>query len=324
MNRLTIEEFGNDVCDVQPHTLEDYESDIPRWCKGCGDHGVLLNLQQLLLDERIEPENVVAVSGIGCSSRLPHYLRAYGFHGVHGRALPISLGVKLARPDLNVITVMGDGDCFSIGAGHWLHTLRYNVNILVLVLDNGIYALTKKQASPTSPQGTVSNTSPFGSYLQSLNPLSLMLGISNMSFLAQSATWLPTHMEATMRKAWDHKGLSFVRILQRCPVYMPDQFGVGSDLSWSFLEDENGIAVDPALTRRAVVKQHNPRDLKAAQQVALRESPSPMGLLYWNPDLPTYEEVRHSHAPALEQDEFLRRLDDLMDKYTVHSNAGAI
>lgn len=317
MNPLTVEEFVSDVCDTQPRTLDDYESDIPRWCKGCGDHGVLLNLQQLLLEERIEPENVVAVSGIGCSSRLPHYLRSYGFHGIHGRALPISLGVKLARPDLNVITVMGDGDCFSIGSAHWLHTLRYNIDMTVLVLDNGVYALTKNQVSPTSPQGTVTNTSPFGSYLRPLNPLTLMLGIANVSFLAQSATWLPTHMAATLRKAWDHKGLSFVRIMQRCPVYMPDQFGVGSAFTWAFLEHEDGIPVDPALTRRAGKVEHNPRDMMAAMRLAFHDVPAPMGQIYWNPDVPTYEEIRHSYAQALDQEEFLTRLDTMMDRYTV-------
>ena len=160
MTSLAIDEFVENYCEVRPHELKDYETEVPRWCKGCGDHGVLSVIQRLLRDEQVDPENVVAVSGIGCSSRLPHYLKTYGFHGIHGRALPVSLGVALARPDVRVMTVMGDGDCFSIGAGHWVHTLRYNPRILVMVLDNEVYALTKNQVSPTSQAGAITNTTP--------------------------------------------------------------------------------------------------------------------------------------------------------------------
>ena len=152
---------------------------------------------------------------------------------------------------------MGDGDCFSIGAGHWVHTLRYNPDMLVVVLDNNVYALTKKQASPTSAQGQVTNTTPFGSYLRPLNPLSLMLGISNVSFLAQSATWFPLHMEDTLKVAWSHRGLSFVRILQRCPIYMPDLFGPTGKRQVSFLQHEGGVSVDPSLTRGSPIIEHD-------------------------------------------------------------------
>ncbi|MDP6582035.1 MAG: thiamine pyrophosphate-dependent enzyme, partial [Vicinamibacterales bacterium] len=135
MKPTAMDDFLSAACQIYPHSIEDYETETPRWCRGCGDFSVLLAIQELLRDEQVDPETLVAVSGIGCSSRLPHYLQAYGFHGIHGRALPISMGVKLARPDLRVLTVMGDGDCFSIGAGHWVHTLRYNPNMLVIVLD---------------------------------------------------------------------------------------------------------------------------------------------------------------------------------------------
>ena len=130
---------------VETHSLDDYESEKPRWCRGCGDHGVLVALQRVLSKNNLDPENVVSVSGIGCSSRLPHYLNTYGFHGIHGRALPIATGVRLSRPELPVIVTMGDGDCFSIGGNHWLHAIRYNINAVVLVLDNAVYALTKMQ-----------------------------------------------------------------------------------------------------------------------------------------------------------------------------------
>jgi 2-oxoglutarate ferredoxin oxidoreductase subunit beta len=157
---------------IDVHKLDDYEAELPRWCKGCGDHGVLAGLQRVLTKNNIDPENVVSVSGIGCSSRLPHYLKTYGFHGIHGRALPIATGVRLSRPDLSVVVIMGDGDCFSIGGNHWLHAIRYNINAVVLVLDNEIYALTKMQVSPTTPDGWRTNTTPKGTYLQPLNPLS--------------------------------------------------------------------------------------------------------------------------------------------------------
>ena len=131
------------------------------------------------------------VSGIGCSSRFPHYMKTYGFHGIHGRALPIAEGVKMARPDLNVFVNTGDGDCCSIGAAHWIHAIRYNMNLTVFLHDNQIYGLTKKQASPTSPIGTKSNTTPRGSYLEALNPLTVTLGVQNVSFVAQAVDWIP-------------------------------------------------------------------------------------------------------------------------------------
>ena len=317
MTSLKIDEFIGAECDIAPHTLDDYESDTPRWCKGCGDHGVLLGVQQLLKEDQIEPESVVAVSGIGCSSRLPHYLRTYGFHGIHGRALPLSLGVSLARPDLKVLTVMGDGDCFSIGAGHWLHTLRYNPDLLVLVLDNEVYALTKNQASPTTQQGTVTNTSPHGAYLKALNPLSVILSVANVSFLAQTATLNPTHMAATLRKAWDHRGLSFVRIMQRCPVYMPDLFGGSEPFTPVYLEHADGVPLDKTMLRRATIIEHDCHDLNAAQKLVREIETTPMGLIYWDPSVPTYNEIRHSRAAKLTPSELIAKLNVQLDKYSV-------
>src|SRR5512144_1742900 len=159
--------------------LEDYQSGVPRWCTGCGDNAILAAIQRLCRDEALRPEKTMFVSGIGCSSRFPHYLKTYGFHGIHGRALPIATGIRLTRPDLTVFVVMGDGDCTSIGAAHWVHALRYNLDLTVLLLDNGIYALTKQQTSPTTPQGFPSNTQPKGSWLPALNPLAVALGVTN-------------------------------------------------------------------------------------------------------------------------------------------------
>lgn len=319
MKNLNLDEFMDSECEQRTHKLEDYESPMaPRWCKGCGDFGVLSAIQRVLRDDNVDPENVVCVSGIGCSSRLPHYLKTYGFHGLHGRALPISTGVKLARPDLHVITVMGDGDCFSIGGNHWLHATRYNINALVLVLDNEVYALTKKQASPTTPIGDHTNTTPTGSFLTPLNPISTMMGMPNVSFLAQSATWFPTHVEATIRKAWRHNGMAFVRILQRCPAYMPASFGEGGlKFPVTFLQNEEGVPVDPADLQRGISQQHDHHDLLAGQRVAATTKPAPMGLIYWNPEIPTYNDIRYSRVTKRDRKGLIARLETEFDKYSV-------
>ena len=169
------------------YEADDYQKREGKWCAGCGDFGALNAVKRLLAKEQLKPEKLAFVSGIGCSSRFPHYVNSYGFHGIHGRALPLATGLKLARPELDVFVVMGDGDCTSIGAGHWIHATRYNTNMTVLLLDNNIYGLTKNQTSPTTPQGYKSNTSPKGSVLPALNPLQTTLGVANASFVAVSS-----------------------------------------------------------------------------------------------------------------------------------------
>lgn len=318
MNQHIVEDSVKESCAIVTHTMEDYESELPRWCKGCGDHGVLTAIQRTLKKNNWDPENVVSVSGIGCSSRLPHYLRTYGFHGIHGRALPIATGVKLSRPEMQVLVVMGDGDCFSIGGNHWLHAIRYNFNAVALVLDNNIYALTKMQVSPTSPDGTLTNTTPRGTYLEPLNPLSAVMGMTNVSFLAQSATWLPTHLDATIEKAFEHQGLSFIRVLQRCPVYMPKAFGDGGkNYPVVFLQNKDGINVDEVSLRRGPALPHDHTNIHAAQHVAHTVEPAPMGLIYQNKNLPVYEEVRYGRTDKVDRDQFLKRLDKALDKYSV-------
>ncbi|MGC9451149.1 MAG: thiamine pyrophosphate-dependent enzyme [Oceanipulchritudo sp.] len=313
-----IQECLEETCAIHSHSLEDYESETPRWCKGCGDHGVLAALQRVMRKNNVDPENVVTVSGIGCSSRLPHYLKTYGFHGIHGRALPIATGVRLARPELKVVVTMGDGDCFSIGGNHWLHAIRYNINAVVLVLDNEIYALTKMQVSPTTPPGQKTNTTPKGAYLQPMNPIGVVVGMTNVSFVAQSATWLPAHLDATIERAWEHKGLSFVRILQRCPVFMPQAYGEGGlNFPVVFLQNEDGIPVHPGLLKRGPAQAHNQRDIDSALSVAAKTDPAPMGLIYHNPRLPAYEDLRNSRAPRPDHETFLKRLNGVMDRYAV-------
>ena len=299
------------------YSMADYEAALARWCPGCGDHSVLTAVQRLLADEQLKPEDTVFVSGIGCSSRFPHYMKTYGFHGIHGRALPISTGIKLHRPDLTVFTVMGDGDCVSIGAGHWIHATRYNVNITALLLDNNIYGLTKMQTSPTTPQGQRSNTQPQGSWLPPMNPLEATLGVTNASFVAQTAEWVPAHLFATLKAAYHHQGFSFVRILQRCPAYLPKLFeeAVTNPDRIEMLVHPDGVEV-PDLAE--VYKDrvfHDPTDIDAARRYAEDQSLVRLGVFFRDESKPRYEETRH--LPTLTAEEKLQVLEQEFDRYAV-------
>jgi 2-oxoglutarate ferredoxin oxidoreductase subunit beta len=299
--------------------LEEYQTGVPRWCVGCGDNAILTAVQRLCRDEGLAPERTVFVSGIGCSSRLPHYMRAYGFHGTHGRALPIAEGVKMSRPDLTVFVTTGDGDALSIGAAHWIHALRYNMDLTVLLHDNHIYGLTKKQVSPTSPLGTRSNTTPKGSLLPALNPLTVTLGVPNVSFVAQAVDWIPEVLYQIVLAAYRHKGTSFVRILQRCPEFMPGMFDpwVRDPSRTLLLRHEKGIALSPQVagTYRNQ-REHDPRDMAAAREIASVDDPIPVGILYHDPDAPRYEELRH--GGAIRTAESIRRgLEAELDTFTI-------
>lgn len=289
--------------DERDFEMSDYEGPVARWCSGCGDHSVLTSVRRILADANSIPERTVFVSGIGCSSRFPHYLTTYGFHGIHGRALPLATGVKLSRPELDVWVVMGDGDCVSIGAAHWIHAIRYNVDMTVLMLDNNIYGLTKKQTSPTTPQGYSSNTQPYGSFLPPMNPLETTLGVTNASFVAQTAEWLPAHLFETLKAAHAHKGFSWVRILQRCPHFTADIFGdaVKNPDLIELLDHENGIQV-PALDRMFKNKlSHDPANIHAARELAETSDKIRLGLFYRDESRPRYEETRHLPHHASEE-----------------------
>ena len=273
--------------------LEDYEGVEARWCSGCGDHAVLAGLQRLVRDEQLPPEKIVVVSGIGCSSRLPHYMKTYGFHGLHGRPLPVACGVRSRRPDLNVFVVTGDGDCCAICTAHWIHAVRYNMDMTVMLLDNNIYGLTKRQTSPTTPRGGQSNTHPRGSSLGPLNPLSVTLGIANASFVAQTVDWNPVHLYATLKAAYHHPGFAFVRILQRCPHFTAaqDEELRQNPTRMLLLTHPDGIdAAEPVRKVFTNRLEHDPGDLDAARSLASDEAQMPMGLLYRNVDCGRYDE----------------------------------
>jgi 2-oxoglutarate ferredoxin oxidoreductase subunit beta len=308
----------------QPREIGDYQVGVPRWCNGCGDNAILTAMQRLCRDNDLAPERTVFVSGIGCSSRLPHYMNTYGFHGLHGRALPVAEGVKMSRPDLTVFVSTGDGDCLSIGAAHWIHGVRYNMDLTVLLHDNRIYGLTKKQASPTSPIGTKSNTTPKGSYLEALNPLTVTLGIANVSFVAQVVDLIPDVLYQVISAAYKHRGLSFVRVIQRCPEFMPGLFDpwMQDPQRTQLLTHENGITPSAEISRTYRNQRvHDPRDLSAARDIASVEDPIPVGILYQNDDVPCYEDTRHA-GELRTPDQVRRGLATELDKFTIWPDGG--
>ncbi|MEQ8978091.1 MAG: 2-oxoacid:ferredoxin oxidoreductase subunit beta [Deltaproteobacteria bacterium] len=200
-------------------TRKDFQSNQEvRWCPGCGDYAILATVQRMMPKIGVAKENIVFVSGIGCSSRFPYYMETYGFHSIHGRAPAIASGVKISNPDLSVWVVTGDGDGLSIGGNHLIHALRRNVNLKILMFNNRIYGLTKGQYSPTSEFGKKTKSTPFGSVDQPFSPASVALG-AEASFVARSIDVEPKHLENVLLRAAEHKGAAFVEIIQNCNVF---------------------------------------------------------------------------------------------------------
>ena len=200
-------------------TKKDFESDqAVRWCPGCGDYAILAQTQKNMPTFGRKREEFVFVSGIGCSSRFPYYMNTYGFHSIHGRAPAIATGVKIANPDLSVWVVTGDGDSLSIGGNHFIHALRRNMDINIMLFNNRIYGLTKGQYSPTSEVGKVTKASPFGSIDNPLNPPSLALG-AQATFVARTIDRWQKHMAEMMARSYEHDGGSIIEIYQNCNIF---------------------------------------------------------------------------------------------------------
>ncbi len=203
---------------------KDFQSDQEvRWCPGCGDYSILAAVQFLLPDLGVDPDETVFVSGIGCAARFPYYMNTYGMHSIHGRAPAVATGLAVARPDLDVWVVSGDGDALSIGGNHLIHALRRNVNITILLFNNQIYGLTKGQYSPTSEVGKVTKSTPFGSVDQPFNPVSLALG-AEATFVARTHDMDRKHMMEMFRLAHEHRGASLVEVYQNCNVFNDGAF----------------------------------------------------------------------------------------------------
>ncbi len=205
-------------------TRKDFVSDQDvRWCPGCGDYAILAAMQGVMPEFGIPPEKIVFVSGIGCASRFPYYMNTFGVHGIHGRAPTIATGLATSRPDLHVWVVMGDGDALSIGGNHLIHALRRNVNLKLLMFNNQIYGLTKGQYSPTSEQGKVTKSTPFGSLERPFNPVSIAIG-SEATFVARTMDVARKHLPEVLRAAAAHKGAAFIEIYQNCNVFNDGAF----------------------------------------------------------------------------------------------------
>ena len=215
--------------ELPQYSKKDFTSDQEvRWCPGCGDYSILANVQSTMPDLGARKEDVVFVSGIGCSSRFPYYMNTYGMHTIHGRAPAIATGLAVARPDLDIFVITGDGDSLSIGGNHLIHALRRNVNLTIILFNNEIYGLTKGQYSPTSPVGTVAKSTPYGSIDQPLNPSTLALG-AEATFVARTIDRDRAHLTETLAAAHAHQGAALVEVLQNCPVFNDGAFSAVTD-----------------------------------------------------------------------------------------------
>jgi 2-oxoglutarate ferredoxin oxidoreductase subunit beta len=207
-------------------TAKDFSTDQEvRWCPGCGDYSILAQVQKVMPTLGIPRENIVIISGIGCSSRFPYYMNTYGMHSIHGRATAVASGLKASRPELSVWIVTGDGDGLSIGGNHTIHLLRRNFNVNILLFNNQIYGLTKGQYSPTSEEHKVTKSTPFGSIDHPFNPLALALG-ADATFVARSMDRDPKHLQALLLRSNQHKGASFLEIYQNCNIFNDGAFEV--------------------------------------------------------------------------------------------------
>ncbi len=247
----------------------------PTWCPGCGDYGLLKGLQTALAMLDLDPSNVVIVSGIGCSSNLPHFIKAYGYHSLHGRALPTAQGIKMANPKLTVIAAGGDGDGYGIGVGHLVHACRRNIDITYVVMDNQIYGLTTGQTSPTSDFGSKTKSTPDGNYEFSLNPIFLAIS-AGATFVARTFSGEPDHMAQIIAKAIQHKGFALVDDISPCVTYNKKNTYQWYKERIYKLEDIG----------------HDPYDITQAIQKATEwEDKIPIGIFYINPDKPYYESI---------------------------------
>ncbi len=263
---------------LKPVTLKELKGKVdPDWCPGCGDFGVLAALQKALVDLQIQPYNVVTISGIGCSSNLPGYVETYGMHTLHGRALAVATGVKMANHDLTVVVTGGDGDGFGIGGNHFIHTMRRNVDLLYLAMDNQIYGLTTGQVSPTSRVGMKTKSTPFGSVEGPINPIALALA-AGATFVARGFTGDQKHLTDLIKLGLEHKGFSFIDIFSPCVTYNHD-----NTYPW-FKQRVKKLEDDPA---------YDASNLQQAFEKAQ----------LWGDEIPTGRFFQRTDLPSLDQAE---------------------
>ncbi len=242
---------------------EDFKSEVKvTWCPGCGDFGVLNATYKALAEQGYDTKDVVVVSGIGCSSRFPFFVSTYGFHGVHGRALPIATGIKMSRPELEVVVFGGDGDAFAIGAGHFVHACRRNIDMCYVIMDNAVYGLTKGQYSPTSHVGFVSKTTPTGSSEEGINPLMLAIA-SGATYVARGFSSKPKDLTKLIVDGINHKGFAVIDCYSPCPTFNKVN-------TFNYWKDET----------TPLPADHDSSDKGAAIALALVEDPLYLGVFY--------------------------------------------
>jgi 2-oxoglutarate/2-oxoacid ferredoxin oxidoreductase subunit beta len=256
----------------------EYRSDYqPTWCPGCGDFGVLRSIDMAFRELALQPEQVVVVSGIGCNGRFPHGFRTYGFHTLHGRALPIAEGINIAQPELNIVTIAGDGDAFAIGGGHLPHAARRNPDFAYIVLDNGIYAQTKGQPSPTTSLGFKTKATPFGSQEDPIDISELALAY-HVSFLARGFSGKPNHLAKLIAEGIGHKGFALIHVLNPCPTFHD---------TWKEY---------PAKVAE-IGPEHDPTNYDAASKLIAMREKIPIGVIF-RQTRPTLNERTSLSAPA--------------------------
>ncbi len=295
-------------------TRQDFVSDqTVRWCPGCGDYAILATVQKVLPDLGVPRENIVFISGIGCSSRFPYYMNTYGIHSIHGRAPTLATGLAIARPDLSIWVITGDGDGLSIGGNHLLHALRRNVNLNIILFNNRIYGLTKGQYSPTSRLGAKTKSSPMGTIEHPINPIGLALA-AEASFVARSIDAHTQHLGETLLQAANHRGSSFVEVYQNCVIFNPTEWeGLDDrrtrDENILYLEHgrpmifgknrDRGIRLNgftPEIVTlgddvsEADLVVHDAESTELGYILSSMEYPTPMGVFRSTADRPTYTE----------------------------------
>jgi 2-oxoglutarate/2-oxoacid ferredoxin oxidoreductase subunit beta len=279
-------------------TVEEYKSGVkPTWCPGCGDFGVLNAVYNALRAKGYAPENVVLVSGIGCSSRLPFFSNTYGFHTVHGRTMPIATGIKVANPQLKVLALGGDGDAFAIGGGHFIHAARRNLDVCYVIMDNAIYGLTKGQTSPTSMIGFVTKTTPNGTPDRPVNPLQLAMA-SGATFVARAFSGKPKELADLIVQGVDHRGFAIIDAYSPCPTFNKVN-------TFKYYRDE---AVE-------LPKDHDASNVMQAWARAQSTDPVYLGVLYRSEGEVSFEEhIAAAHTGS--EADVPRVIDSILDSYS--------
>jgi len=281
---------------------KDYHLTDPTWCKGCGIYGIFAALKKVAATLDLDPEQLVIVTGIGCHGRLNNYFLSYGFHALHGRTLPVASGVKLSNPSLSVLAISGDGDAYSIGLGHFIHSLRWNINITYLVVDNRIYALTQGQTSPTSETGFVSVSTPYGSKELNLNGPQLALA-SGGSFIARGFSGDPAQLSRLIKKGMRHKGFALIEVLSPCVTH-----NKVNTYNW-FKKNIYNLDDD---------SNYDAKDKMKAWKKLSAEKKIPLGLIYVE-KRPSYEDLvfRKEAEPIVSGDLGVDapRLEKIMEKF---------